>query len=178
MKGSKALSIAARQIQSPRVRDQSARSLSSICVTRNASRANNLTSRPFTIHCHNRHCAFLQIAPKKPLPRRRNASSNATGSTALKHTALYDLHLAHGGKMVSFGGYSMPVQYPDLGVGESHKWTREKASLFDVGHMYDLNRYDVCEPQPLTPPIGFSMKFLVRALRLSSRKSPLHPPPL
>ncbi|KAL8701193.1 MAG: hypothetical protein Q9201_005042 [Fulgogasparrea decipioides] len=29
----------------------------------------------------------------------------------------------------------MPVQYSDLSVGESHKWTREKASLFDVGHM-------------------------------------------
>ena len=38
--------------------------------------------------------------------------------------------------MVPFGGYSMPVQYSDLSVGESHKWTREKASLFDVGHMY------------------------------------------
>ncbi len=39
--------------------------------------------------------------------------------------------------MVPFGGFSMPVQYSDLSVGESHKWTREKASLFDVGHMYD-----------------------------------------
>lgn len=29
----------------------------------------------------------------------------------------------------------MPVQYSDLGVGESHKWTREKASIFDVSHM-------------------------------------------
>ncbi|MCJ1243719.1 Aminomethyltransferase, mitochondrial [Trapelia coarctata] len=37
--------------------------------------------------------------------------------------------------MVPFAGYSMPVQYSDLSVGESHKWTREKASLFDVGHM-------------------------------------------
>lgn len=37
--------------------------------------------------------------------------------------------------MVPFGGFSMPVQYADLGVGESHNWTREKASLFDVGHM-------------------------------------------
>ncbi|TKX22371.1 aminomethyltransferase-like protein [Elsinoe australis] len=37
--------------------------------------------------------------------------------------------------MVPFGGYEMPVQYRDLGVGESHKWTREKASLFDVSHM-------------------------------------------
>jgi aminomethyltransferase len=53
----------------------------------------------------------------------------------LGKTDLYDLHLAHGAKMVPFGGYSMPVQYNDLGVGESHKWTREKASLFDVGHM-------------------------------------------
>ncbi|MCJ1438814.1 Aminomethyltransferase, mitochondrial [Xylographa pallens] len=37
--------------------------------------------------------------------------------------------------MVPFAGYSMPVQYSDLSVGDSHKWTREKASLFDVGHM-------------------------------------------
>ena len=38
--------------------------------------------------------------------------------------------------MVPFAGYSMPVQYDDLSVGDSHRWTREKASLFDVGHMY------------------------------------------
>ncbi|KAI9827545.1 MAG: Aminomethyltransferase, mitochondrial [Thelocarpon impressellum] len=37
--------------------------------------------------------------------------------------------------MVPFAGYSMPVQYEDLSVGDSHRWTREKASLFDVGHM-------------------------------------------
>lgn len=39
--------------------------------------------------------------------------------------------------MVPFGGYSMPVQYSDLSVRDSHLWTREKASLFDVGHMYE-----------------------------------------
>jgi aminomethyltransferase len=50
-------------------------------------------------------------------------------------TALYDLHVQHGAKMVPFGGYSMPVQYADLSVSDSHHWTREKASLFDVGHM-------------------------------------------
>lgn len=55
----------------------------------------------------------------------------------LSRTKLHELHVAHGGKMVPFGGYSMPVQYSDLSVGESHKWTREKASLFDVGHMLD-----------------------------------------
>ena len=50
-------------------------------------------------------------------------------------TGLYDLHVSKGAKMVPFGGFMMPVQYSDLGVGESHKWTREKASLFDVSHM-------------------------------------------
>ena len=38
--------------------------------------------------------------------------------------------------MVPFGGYSMPLQYADLTISESHHWTRNKASLFDVGHMY------------------------------------------
>jgi len=37
--------------------------------------------------------------------------------------------------MVPFGGFEMPVQYSSLGVSASHHFTREKASLFDVGHM-------------------------------------------
>ncbi len=37
--------------------------------------------------------------------------------------------------MVPFGGFEMPVQYTGLGVSASHHFTREKASLFDVGHM-------------------------------------------
>lgn len=70
------------------------------------------------------------------LPQSRQASSSAlSGDGGLNHTALHELHLAKGGKMVPFAGYSMPVHYSDLGVGESHRWTREKASLFDVGHM-------------------------------------------
>ena len=67
--------------------------------------------------------------------QRRYASQSLDSGTLLKRTALYDLHVANGGQMVPFGGYSMPVRYRDLGIGESHKWTREKASLFDVGHM-------------------------------------------
>jgi len=38
--------------------------------------------------------------------------------------------------MVPFGGYHMPLQYNDQSIVESHLWTREKASLFDVSHMY------------------------------------------
>ena len=70
------------------------------------------------------------------VPPRRNASRTSSDSKPLDRTLLYDLHVRHGAKMVPFAGYSMPVQYSDLSVGESHKWTRDKASLFDVSHMY------------------------------------------
>ena len=49
-------------------------------------------------------------------------------------TALTDLHLENGAKMVPFAGYSMPVQYPE-GVKTEHLHTRSKAGLFDVSHM-------------------------------------------
>ncbi|KAL2808768.1 hypothetical protein BJX63DRAFT_408050 [Aspergillus granulosus] len=62
-------------------------------------------------------------------------ASTAAPSGPLRKTQLYDLHLERGAKMVPFAGYSMPLQYSDLSHVESHKWTREKASLFDVSHM-------------------------------------------
>jgi len=52
----------------------------------------------------------------------------------LKQTALHDLHVDLGAKMVPFAGYNMPVQYP-MGVLKEHLHTRESAGLFDVGHM-------------------------------------------
>uniref|UniRef100_A0A8C5YB62 Aminomethyltransferase n=1 Tax=Microcebus murinus TaxID=30608 RepID=A0A8C5YB62_MICMU len=52
----------------------------------------------------------------------------------LRRTPLYDLHLAHGGKMVEFAGWSLPVQYRDSHV-DSHLHTRQHCSLFDVSHM-------------------------------------------
>lgn len=52
-------------------------------------------------------------------------------------TPFYDLHLKKGAKMVPFGGYDMPVQYP-LGVMKEHLHTRQKAGLFDVSHMGQL----------------------------------------
>jgi len=73
-----------------------------------------------------------QIHRVTPAAVRFYASSSEQANAK---TSLYDLHVSKGAKMVPFGGYMMPVQYSDLGVGESHKWTREKASLFDVSHM-------------------------------------------
>ncbi len=51
----------------------------------------------------------------------------------LRRTPLYDVHTAHGGKMVPFAGYEMPVQFE--GVKPEHLWTRTHAGLFDVSHM-------------------------------------------
>ncbi|KIV98839.1 glycine cleavage system T protein [Verruconis gallopava] len=67
----------------------------------------------------------------------RSASSDAATSAAAapKKTPLYDFHVSKGGKMVEFGGFSMPVTYSDMTISESSLWTRENASLFDVSHM-------------------------------------------
>ena len=45
-------------------------------------------------------------------------------------------HRAHGGRMVEFAGYHMPVQYE--GIMAEHLWTRAHAGLFDVSHMGQL----------------------------------------
>lgn len=55
--------------------------------------------------------------------------------TPLSKTPLHALHLAHGGKMVPFAGYDMPVQYEGMGVLKEHLHTRSAAGLFDVSHM-------------------------------------------
>ncbi len=54
--------------------------------------------------------------------------------TNLKQTALHDLHVEAGARMVPFAGYAMPVQYP-LGIVKEHLHTRRAAGLFDVSHM-------------------------------------------
>jgi len=58
----------------------------------------------------------------------------AGASGPLRKTPLYDTHVALGGKMVPFGGWDMPVQYPE-GIVKSHVHCREAAGLFDVSHM-------------------------------------------
>uniref|UniRef100_A0AAY4CLC2 Aminomethyltransferase, mitochondrial n=1 Tax=Denticeps clupeoides TaxID=299321 RepID=A0AAY4CLC2_9TELE len=53
-------------------------------------------------------------------------------------TPLYEFHGAHGGKMVEFAGWSMAVQYRDSHI-VSHTHTRQRCSLFDVGHMLQIS---------------------------------------
>ena len=52
----------------------------------------------------------------------------------LKRTQLYQTHVDSGATMVDFGGWEMPVQYPD-GIVAEHLYTRHFCSLFDVSHM-------------------------------------------
>jgi aminomethyltransferase len=59
---------------------------------------------------------------------------SALSEDALKTTPLTADHIARGGRMVPFGGYSMPVQYPE-GILKEHLWTRAHAGAFDVSHM-------------------------------------------
>ena len=55
-------------------------------------------------------------------------------SQNLKRTNLYAWHVEHGGRMVPFAGWEMPVQYP-TGPIEEHHVTRRSAGLFDIDHM-------------------------------------------
>lgn len=60
---------------------------------------------------------------------------NTSSVSALHNTVLHDFHVAHGGKMVEFAGYSMPVQYGKVGIAASHKEVRNNCGMFDVSHM-------------------------------------------
>lgn len=55
-------------------------------------------------------------------------------SQELNRTNLYQWHVDHGGRMVPFAGWEMPVQYP-TGPIEEHHITRRSAGLFDIDHM-------------------------------------------
>jgi len=53
-----------------------------------------------------------------------------------RRTPLYEAHKRHGGKLVEFAGWELPVQY--TGLLEEHRAVREAAGLFDVSHMGEV----------------------------------------
>jgi aminomethyltransferase len=57
-------------------------------------------------------------------------------AAALKKTPLNARHRASGARMVSFGGWDMPVEYS--GIVEEHMAVRTRAGLFDVSHMGEI----------------------------------------
>jgi aminomethyltransferase len=56
--------------------------------------------------------------------------------TPLKKTPLHARHKALGARMVAFGGWDMPVEY--TGISAEHMAVRERAGLFDVSHMGEI----------------------------------------
>ncbi|MFR7743714.1 MAG: methylenetetrahydrofolate reductase C-terminal domain-containing protein [Acutalibacteraceae bacterium] len=65
-----------------------------------------------------------------------------TPMSELKRTVLYQAHLDAGATMVDFGGWDMPIQYPD-GIVAEHLYCRSRCAIFDVSHM---GRIDVEGP--------------------------------
>ncbi len=57
----------------------------------------------------------------------------ASPPPSLARTPLSDWHTAHGGRLVDFAGWLMPVQYGS--IIEEHTATRTATGLFDVSHM-------------------------------------------
>ena len=51
-----------------------------------------------------------------------------------KITPLYEEHINLGAKMIAFGGWDMPIDYPS-GIIKEHNAVRQAAGLFDVSHM-------------------------------------------
>ena len=62
-------------------------------------------------------------------------AQNAT-DTSLKRTPLYEQHRQLGARLVEFSGWEMPVQYSS--ILEEHRAVRERAGLFDVSHMGEI----------------------------------------
>ncbi len=55
----------------------------------------------------------------------------------LLKTPLHGWHHAHGGRLVEFGGWSMPVQYST--ITDEHHAVRKRVGLFDISHMGRLD---------------------------------------
>jgi aminomethyltransferase len=66
-------------------------------------------------------------------------SATTSAATELRKTALNAVHRRLGAKMVNFGGWDMPVEYPLTGgLVAEHKAVRTGVGVFDVSHMGDI----------------------------------------
>jgi aminomethyltransferase len=66
-------------------------------------------------------------------------SVNTPTAGQLRKTPLNAIHRRLGAKMVNFGGWYMPVEYPSSGgLVAEHKAVRRTVGVFDVSHMGDI----------------------------------------
>ena len=87
-------------------------------------------------------CGFTLLLESKqhdaPKTLARVVKKLTATAPQLKRTPLNSAHRQMGGRMVDFGGWDMPVQYP-TGTIEEHLRTRTHAGLFDVSHMGEVD---------------------------------------
>ncbi len=55
---------------------------------------------------------------------------------ATKRTPFFEFHVAHGGKLIDFGEWELPVQFE--GIKKEHERVRSGVGLFDVSHMGEI----------------------------------------
>src|SRR6201984_1595985 len=66
-------------------------------------------------------------------------SVNSPTTSELRKTSLNAVHRRLGAKMVNFGGWDMPVEYPSSGGRcAEHRAVRRSVGVFDVSHMGDI----------------------------------------
>jgi aminomethyltransferase len=66
-------------------------------------------------------------------------SATTATTSVLRKTPLHAVHRRLGAKMVDFGGWDMPVEYPRTGgLVAEHKAVRHRVGVFDVSHMGDI----------------------------------------
>src|SRR5215831_3172085 len=71
--------------------------------------------------------------------RKGKALSSTPESRPLRKTSLNAMHRRLGAKMVDFGGWDMPVEYPATGgLMKEHVAVRTCVGVFDVSHMGDI----------------------------------------
>jgi len=63
----------------------------------------------------------------------RTFSWSPSPNEKLSRTSLHPAHVSLGAKLVAFAGWEMPVWYTSAGA--EHRAVRERAGLFDLGHM-------------------------------------------
>ena len=75
----------------------------------------------------------------------------------IEKTSLFDFHNQMNAKLVSFGGYYLPINYTS-GIIAEHNHTRSKASIFDVSHMgqIEISGPFIMEAMEKILPISFS----------------------
>jgi len=74
-------------------------------------------------------------------------SGNSPNTPTIRKTALNALHRRLGAKMVNFGGWDMPVEYPCSGnLLCEHRAVRSGVGMFDVSHMGDIRIHGAKKP--------------------------------